>query len=432
MNRYTQLIEEIQAKWFVLVVALLPFPQVFVRWAILIWFGLWILEGRWLHRPVSLKQNRIAIPVLMFGAWYVLKLVSGLWVEDRAAWAFYLESHATFAAMIPIGIWGVNERYDWHKVLNALILGCVAVAILYPFTMFWVYNHEYFVPLAHTGELHALDMAWYADKISYIKHRLFLCSIEVGGLVAVGVCHKSWQQKYGKAMAWGMSICAIACMLATIWTTGSRQTLFTLPVLLCIILCIQLKRQQGLRYGIGGIAMIALLSILVYQMHPRKDEFDTKELTAFRTPDMSHDIRLNIWAFTIATPKDYLVHGLGAGQTTNYLRAKYEEAHWDWYLTQGYNACHNQYLTELVENGIIGLIWFVLCWIALLYYSYGTPMWLASVSLTVIYSMNMLTDDMMSRYDSIALWSVWIVLLLVLSRGEAYGKTNDQPSGDAE
>ena len=214
---------------------------------------------------------------------------------------------------------------------------------------------------------------------------------------------------------------ATILMLITILSTGARLPLLLIPVLLTIILFSLLTRQQIVRWGLGSILGITLLGGVIYHYHPRKDEIKWQDVVNFRQPDISnHDARLNIWAFCIETPQDYLCYGLGAGQTGNYIRHKYEQADWKWYLDLGlFNTCHCQYLTEVMENGIGGLLFFIMCWIALLYNARGDTR-LPAIIFCTIFAMSMLTDDVLDVFNGISLWGAGMLLLLLLSRSQSH------------
>ena len=60
---------------FLVLVALLPFPQIFLRYTCTAWLFTWLLEGRFLRKPTRQDWYK-AIPFLMFGAWYLWKIIS--------------------------------------------------------------------------------------------------------------------------------------------------------------------------------------------------------------------------------------------------------------------------------------------------------------------------------------------------------------------
>ena len=74
MRRYTDILADCNYYLFLAVVALLPFPQIFLRYACVLWFVAWVLEGRWLKKsPFTIYQ----LPFFLFGLWYAWKLRSG-------------------------------------------------------------------------------------------------------------------------------------------------------------------------------------------------------------------------------------------------------------------------------------------------------------------------------------------------------------------
>ena len=109
MNRYREIIGRINYALFLAVVALLPFPQICVRYACVAWFVTWVLEGRWLQKPASWRENKMMLPFVLFGIWYIWQLVSGIWADNHAAWSMQMERYITFGVMIPVGIWGLNS-----------------------------------------------------------------------------------------------------------------------------------------------------------------------------------------------------------------------------------------------------------------------------------------------------------------------------------
>ena len=110
MNRYQDIIGKVNYGIFLATVALLPFPQILLRYMCVLWIIAWLLEGRWLSKPMSLRENKIAIPFILFGLWYIWKIVSGLWASDYDAWAWQMERYIAFGMIIPVGIWGVNKQ----------------------------------------------------------------------------------------------------------------------------------------------------------------------------------------------------------------------------------------------------------------------------------------------------------------------------------
>ena len=406
MNTYKNIIEQVNYGLFLLLAFLLPYPQVALRWVVVIWFVTWVLEGRWLHRPVSLRNNPGLIPILLFGLWFGYKVVSYFWCRDTGAWAWQMERYITFAAVVPIGIWGINSRYNWQQVGRALILGCTSAVFVYLATMTLLYLHP---SLVATWQISpewdytiTAPYKFFSENLSHIKHRLFLCSTEMAGIIVA--FHVLRERK-------ALLIFSVLVMLSSIPLTSSRQSIITGAALIAIAMVYALPRPYRLRYGLGILLVGAVLGCGLLMLHPRMRDFNFQAITQMRDISYTHDVRFNIWGVALQTPHDYLAHGLGAGQSTDYMLSKYEQFHMDFYIQKHYHP-HNQYLEELIEGGIPGLILFLLAWLFIPFCVRGKKRKMAIYFVT-LFGINMLTDCMFGKFCGIALWAVSIIYLLL-------------------
>ena len=88
-SKYLSVIRQLNYFLFLAFVALLPYPQVFLRLVIVLWLATWLLEGRFLQKPKK-EHLPLMVPFLLFGAWYLWKIISGLWIENADAYAWQL------------------------------------------------------------------------------------------------------------------------------------------------------------------------------------------------------------------------------------------------------------------------------------------------------------------------------------------------------
>ena len=170
---------------------------------------------------------------------------------------------------------------------------------------------------------------------------------------------------------------------------------------------------RRMRYKIAIVLTTGFFGILALCLHPRMQEFDYKQLLNIRSIDQNNNVRLNIWGAALNSPKDYSLYGLGAGQSVPYLLKKYKDLGISDYVKKSY-AAHNQYLAEWMEIGIPGLIFFILAWLSVPYFTRKRARKSAMLLLT-LYAFNMLTDCMWGKFDGIALWCVWMVLIRLQS-----------------
>ena len=424
MQKYQSAMGQVNYIFFLLIVALLPFPQLFLRYACVAWLITWLLEGRFLRIPTRQDLYK-AIPFLMFGFWFLWKIISGIWAENREAYLWQLERYMLFGTMIPIGIWGVNQHYNWKQICKVLAISCVAAAGVYFFTLFWIFNADIFnFELGHRP-LQPISFDFFAEKISYIKHRLFLCSTEMMGIMALLYLRKDIIGKYGKTKGYFLITCAIIIMIVLILATGSRASILSGVALFTVWMLYKLPIRR-IRYKIGFVLLACGIGLFALSQHPRMQAFDYEDLLSIRETAYDHNVRLNIWGSALSSPQDYSLFGLGAGQSTPYLQQKYAEEGLNDYAQISFSA-HNQYLTEWIEIGVPGLMFFILAWISIPYFNKKRARKSAMIFLT-LYGLNMLTDCMWGMFDGIILWAVWMLLI----RLQADTQTNQQPSWNTQ
>lgn len=396
MNRYQDITGHINYGLFLAVVALLPFPQIALRYAVVLWGISWLLEGRWLRKPeLCLRQSGslIQIPFLLFGVWIIWKALSGIWCADHAAWAWQMERYLTFFCIIPIGIWGVNSHYDWRQAGKVLVWSCVAAVPLYMILMTTLYHHREIIDMLQwKADWDYSCTNWYAfvsTNISHVKHRLFLCSIELLGVI---MAVQIWREDVRK-LIWMLPV-----MLAIIPLSGSRQSLLTGIVLLCVAVIYALPQQKRLRYSLVILLSGALIGGGLLYFHPRTQEVGEEDA-----------IRPTVWSLALQHPSDYLLYGLGAGQSTSYLVERYKEEGLEFYAAKRIHA-HNQYVEELLETGIFGLLLFLFAWLSIAFCTKKRGR-LTAILFTILFMLNMLTDCMFGVFCGIALWAVGLLLI---------------------
>lgn len=408
MNRYQDILGRINYGLFLTVVALLPFPQAALKYACVAWFITWALEFRWLQKPKPCTMYRV--PFILFGLWYAWKALSGLWAPDPEAWSWQIERYMTFAFMLPVALWGVNRYYNWRQVGKVLVFSCVAAVPLYVLWMAVLFHHPEWVPLSLLDEPWVQHEQWWfflSENISHFKHRLFLCSVELfGAIVAFLLYYKRLK----------VLLPMLIVMLSSIPLTGSRQTVLSAIAMLVCGIIYALPRAYRGRYGFGVILIGLLVGVGIFKTHPRLKETQVKELSEMRTLSYDHDIRLNIWGAALQHPQDYMAYGLGAGQSRAYLAERYTDVHFDYYVVRQFHA-HNQYLEEMMEIGIPGLMLFLLAWLSIPLCAKKKGR-LTAMLFTTLFMLNMLTDCMFGKFDGIALWAVAMLFILLQSDAE--------------
>lgn len=331
-----------------------------------------------------------------------------------------MERYLTFALLVPIGIWGVNEYYKWTEAGKILVAGCVTAIPVYLLILIPIYYHpEIITAFQHEAEFNFKLPHWFAfvvDNISIFKHRLFLCSVELLGII---IAYQLWRNRLRVLLP------SILIMSSIIPLSGSRQSILTGTALLIIGIIYSMPRPYRLRYGLVILLLGMFLGGGILKLHPRMQKFDLSAITELREVSYNHDIRFNIWGFALQSPEDYIAYGLGAGQSTQYLINHYQEAGFSYYAQAQLNS-HNQYIEELMETGIIGLLLFLFAWLSIIFYTRGQSRQTA-ILFCALFMFNMLTDCMFGRFCGIALWAVGLMFILLQSNTQS----NEQTTGNA-
>ena len=342
--------------------------------------------------------------------------MSALWAGSPELTYAELERHLAIPMLLPVVLWGVNERYDLKMIRRVLMYGCLAAVPVYFFTMFWAYNHACIEQASEHIAAQWMPMEFFAESVSAIKHRLFLSSVEIVGIIAV--CHRRKElcARYGVIEGWLLTIAAIGAMATLVVATGSRASLFTDIVLIAIAMIEHTPARWRTMSAIGALAVAVVMSVCIVELHPRMQSFEWDHLKLEKL-DADRNARLNIWSMALDRPQDYMWHGVGAGNSTTYLQQRYAEHGYTTYIRKSYNS-HNQYLTEWLDLGIFGLLLFCAAWISLLCAPKKGKARQAAAYLASIYLLNMLTDNMFGRFDGLALFSACLVICMLYERVE--------------
>lgn len=406
MKRYHEFIGRINYTLFLVMLFLLPFPQIALRYVGSAWIVAWFLELRWLKKPnfkFQISNFKFTLPFLLFGVWFAWKMLSGLWAPDLAAWGAKIERYLTFAFLVPVGIWGVNKHYDWHTAGRVWVIGCLTAVPAYIAWMTFVHLHPEIVPylnVPESWEQHAEWLTFFNQNISVFKHRLFLDSVMLCGAVIALQVYKEKKQYLAVILP---------VLLIFVALTDSRQALISAFVMAIILIRQTIKKPWIWPYWTGVALLSGALVFGLVTMHPRMRDMGLNGLTNIRELSYYHDVRFNIWGAALQHPQDYLAVGLGAGQSTAYLTRHFEEVHFDYYAKVHYNS-HNQYLEELMESGIGGLILFILAWLTIPLCAPAKNR-LFAILFTVLFMLNMCTECMFGKFCGIALWAAGVLLI---------------------
>ncbi len=407
-----------RANWvlFLVAVASIPFPQVCSRYALVAWIVAWVLELRWVsitNLKAQIANYKIILPILLFGVWYLWRAISGLWSADHRAWGFMMERYMTYGLLIPVALLGVNDYYGWRKAAKVFVIAC-AISVIYYIVFFTIltYHPDWIKALGYEKWNYTVSNWWrnFMENCSCIKHRLYWCTTQI---LAAVLAFEVWDGKEGNTkrntiIKWIL----VLVILSALPLTGSRQSVFTLAGVLVIAVISLLPHKHRVLYSIGIVTVGIAIGCSILFTHPRMKVIFSEPLSIEHLT--KYESRLGIWSIALSEPKDYVLFGLGGGQSVGYLNQQYDKYKARTYKERNYHA-HNQYLEELMELGVFGLIFFIIAWLSVLICSKGKGKQTAVYFVTA-FGLIMITDCAWGKFDGIALWAVMMLIILLQSR----------------
>ena len=384
---------------FLVLLAALHFPLPIIRVCWAVWCFSWLAELRFLHRE-NFRPDKAAVYLSAgVAVWLVWNIISVFWAADtHTAWN-YVGRYCSLLPIPLIGLFGVNQYYDWKLCVKVLLISALISVGVYLFTYFWFIN-RHFLYDKHV-ELQTVDWWHVDDLLLNIKHRMHYTNL----LCMLFPCLVLFRRQIGNLFA----LIAGLVLLVAVILTGSRVALISLSLIAVITLTWFLLRYRARWIQITGVCIAALLlfgavgSVLFF--HPRNEGMD--------------EPRLAIWQTALEQPADYLTHGLGAGNATNYLVSKYEARGLEEPALYHYSP-HNQFLGVCMDLGLPAALLFVLFWMGIPLFFHGiTRYW--SVCVCAVCACAMMTDMLLSGLEGL----VFVVVMTIF----AYLSNNPRNSG---
>ena len=392
IDKYRTFIPQVSATAFLVLLAALPYPLPFIRVCWMIWIISWLAELRFLSvRKIRLSRGMVYLSIGIT-VWFIWNMVSVIWAADKQiAWS-YVWRYVCMLAIPFVGMFGVNEYYDWHKCLKVLFLSCLISIGVYMFTHYWVINHAFAMDKHNISPI-PVDWFHMDNLLLDIKHRMHYTNI----LCMLFPCLVLSYRKIGFLPSFAIGI----VLLIAIFFTGSRIALVNLITIAMISLCYYLLR--GRKRWLKAIVVCSALAIwvagviTVTALHPRN--------TGLNEP------RLAIWQTAVEQPKDYLAYGLGAGNSTEYLVEHYRQHGWYEHTICRYSA-HNQVLGVCMELGLTAAVLFVLFWFGMPFFFKGAQRYWVLCVLGIVFPV-MMTDMLLSGLEGIHFLIVMSVLGII-------------------
>lgn len=413
-NKYLQIIRYVNYILFVVAACMLSFPTRVSLYAWGLWLLTWFMEGRFVNKN-NLQWNKGLIPLCLLLLWVLCEAVSYVWSIDREDTLNMLIRHLSFILIMPIALWGVNEHYNWRRIAHCFVLTTIISVFVYGIYIYFVWHWDY-ICMYHSLPEHVRSWTYYANQISLLKHRFYYGTI-LNLAVIVLFKSRDFALSFNSDNRKNTFFFFVKLVLLTMGVvmSGSRANLITLLVIVCVALLQPMKGKTRAWLA----SMVAVVSIfflvLMFNFHPRFEQLHWKgtSVQEFK-PTYVVEPRINIWYMALQNPQDYLLHGVGAGANSEYLKPIYYAFHMDEFAKRDYNA-HSQYLATCIDMGVLIAFFFTLIWLLYPLFYKGKCRQLATL-VALLIALNMLTENMLARIDGVITTCFALLVITLLSR----------------
>lgn len=413
-NKYLQIIRYVNYILFVVAACMLSFPTRVSLYAWGLWLLTWFMEGRFVNKN-NLQWNKGLIPLCLLLLWVLCEAVSYVWSIDREDTLNMLIRHLSFILIMPVALWGVNEHYNWRRIAHCFVLTTIISVFVYGIYIYFVWHWDY-ICMYHSLPEHVRSWTYYANQISLLKHRFYYGTV-INLAVIVLLKSRDFALSFNSENRKNTFFFFVKLFLLIMGVvmSGSRANLITLLVIVCVALLQPMKGKTRAWLA----SMVAVVSIfflvLMFNFHPRFEQLHWKGTSVQEfQPTYVVEPRINIWYMALQNPQDYLLHGVGAGANSEYLKPIYYAFHMDEFAKRDYNA-HSQYLATCIDMGILIALFFTLIWLLYPLFYKGKCRQLATL-VALLIAINMLTENMLARIDGVITTCFALLVITLLSR----------------
>lgn len=406
---YRNIIGKINYALFFCALVGLVLPPHYGNMLWLLWLFSWLLEGRWLQRT-NLRADKSVIPVLLLVIYLAWALLSVAWAPCTDSAIHTVTRYASMPFLLLVFCFGLNDNYRDTRFLETFLKACVFIIPVYYFAVHCAVHHN--IVLYSQGEpVPPFQLVFDHGYSSAIKHRLFFCMVLTLGLICIPTIYGRTADRYARwSRLLTLGVAAVV-ILVGIYFTGSRASLLTGAVLFAVALLFRYaNRRHWWVILLVALGLIAALFV-VTKCQPRMR-------------DVATDPRVAIYKSAAMHASEIPFFGLGIGQQHRFMLDNYEDDNYQLGLQRGFNT-HNQYIGTYFELGIIGLLLLLAAFISIPFCFTGRARRIGLL-FSLMYLINMLTDDVFERFDPLTTLYVFLIVLLALQQYQS-AKTLPKP-----
>ena len=402
---------------FLALLIALPLPRMILQPIAVAFIIAWVLECRFLSKPMSpmgpISPIKLALPGLLLVALTLWEALSLLWAPDTQAGLSIIERHWPFVILVLIPLFGFNEHYRTERLLPTLFAASVASVPLYIFTYYWVWNYDaviWFRP----DLIRPFEFPSFHGITSLMKLRSYYCLVLTLSILMTPLLYRQYIKRYPR---WEVLLTlgiADAVMLTGMLMTGSRSALLTLAVTSIFLLFINYRKRLRWYWSLLIVLVGLSVGIAGLVLNPRFEILASTDIRSLNLAEANQftEPRPYLWATALRHLEDYGLFGMGAGQHSAFMMEQFREAGNEYFLEQGYGP-HCQYLSTWMCLGPLAVV-LLLAVFVLIPRVYRGRARFSAHAVAFLFAFSLLFDDLLERMDSILIFLVWMLLLYII------------------
>ena len=377
--------------WLLAMVAItLPFPGDSLNsQAIILLVVYWLFYNPLREKLQLLKENKVLFLLLSIPFW--LAVIGLTYSTDFGGAIRGVELRIPFL-VFPLILSTVKLAFESTRYALRQLLWATLAA-----TIFAIIKVGYF-------KINDLGDYFYYDKFSEFleKHTTYFSLIVVTCMLyCLNEFFQSKRKKY-------FSLAVYVFFIFVLYILSVRISIIAILIGTVIILLYRLT----LKYKIIGIVTIVLLAGSIYFTPNFQKRFEPSTTESLKIDDI--EFRRLHWKSVLETISyNGIFIGNGTRGNRDYLYSKYQEFGITSAHEEAYNA-HNQYLEILMEQGVLGLLPFLLLLFFLTRSAIKSKDALG-ISILAVFVLYMLTESILERQSGIVLFS-YLTTLFIMSK----------------
>jgi O-antigen ligase len=378
---------------FLLLVVVLPFTMILAPISLGILLAVYLLFGDKLNLKTQFKKNA---SILILIAFYLFQVL-GLFYSLEYGFTYKRIEVLLPLFIIPVLFVLLKLKLEQIKMAkNVFVLSCILFCVLALFMLGYnlIVNYE-----------HRLDYNFVQTSMYHFHYPYDVLYLNVANVLLLFGNSK----RYNKLLVSGLFFIIIIL-------SGVRIGLFTFFLISLIFLIKNFKKLLNIRTVIIAFLLLVGSLILINSSRYVSDKFfDSLNNLGLNTNEYVSDIGANyhkltlrnkLWETSIIAIKEKIFLGYGPKGSQSVLN--------DLYLKKGYNNLldlnsHNQFLTTLLDSGIVGLTFLLMIILSLLFKVKSIEQFLAIFVFIISFS----TESVLVRQKGIMLFSIFFTLFLM-------------------